>query len=74
MFQLYNVTHMHTLCNVCYFVGIWIETYNFRRLVIGRKIKFQLLLYIYNRLWISFSDRYTIRDKDEGKHSEDVKA
>ena len=27
--------------------------------------------YIYNRLWISFSDRYTIRYKADGKQSED---
>ena len=26
--------------------------------------------YIYNRLWTSFSDCYTIKYKDEGKHSE----
>ena len=27
-------------------------------------------IYIYNRLWLSFSDRYTIRYMDGEKHSE----
>ena len=62
---------MHIL-SVMY-VTFEVSGYNhitFDSLLLEEKANFNCC-YIYKRLWISFSDRYTIRYKDEGKHSED---
>ena len=69
MFQLHNVTYVHTLCKVSGYKHI-----TFDGLLLEEKSNFSCC-YIYNRLWISFSDRYTIKskddDNDDGKQSED---